>query len=121
MDEATKQALNAFVQKMIASAEQAGSFAVEQTPLLVQEWLRWQLWESVLIAVAAFVVAVVLAVITRRLLYRDDWDDFMPFQILAGIGAVIASGVAFQHAALALKVFVAPRVVILEKFMDLVR
>lgn len=120
MSDATKQALEQFVQKMLSGAEQAGEFAVEQAPLLVQEWLRWQVVDN---AMALVVFAALAWAAWRFFRVARRWDDEAA-QVVGCVAAVaaVAAGLAALESMFSLvKVLVAPRVVVLEKFMELVR
>lgn len=119
MDEATKKALNEFVQTIIAAAQSGAQWTVEQTPILVQEWLTWQLvmW---LLWMLIWATPLVLSIVTwkRTLKYSEDAD--FPIIVLNGLGLVFFFPmlVCFGEA---LKVLIAPRVVVLEKFMELLK
>jgi heme/copper-type cytochrome/quinol oxidase subunit 2 len=120
VSEQTKQALEQFVQKMLAGAEQAGAFAVEQTPLLVQEWLRWQLVSSLLMAIVLVVPTLVLLFVGWR--YRQSiWEDEHPLPVFAFVLSLIPGVAMAVNIIHATKVYIAPRVVILEMFAHLVQ
>lgn len=119
MDEATKQALNEFIQKIIAGAE----LAVGHAPVLVQEWLRWQLIR-VSVATAIFfalsLAAFLLARFAKR--YKDE-HPYSDAEVGVVFGLVISIGFGLLTIGSCLdivKVLVAPSVVILEKFASLV-
>lgn len=125
MDETTKKALNDFILEVIEGARTATNFAIEQTPLLVQEWIHWH----ISLAIFTFVV-VLFAILTGALLMRaatkKSWGEGVPFaQGLGGVlifffllvgspgwGPVILYGV---------KAYVAPRVFLVETLIHLVR
>jgi hypothetical protein len=128
MDEATKNALNEFVQQAISATKAAGQWSAEQAPLLVQEWLSWQLAES-----AAWMVLALLAVVPCALGLRmlrakhaecaasKDWSvrlDTLDYNIASALVAIMVAGLvfaAFVNALHAVKVIVAPRVVVVEQ------
>ena len=136
MDEATKQAMNTFVQQMIAAAQNSAQWTADQAPLLVQEWLRWQLYSSVFWAVfgVGLISIGALVIRTSRSWYlaeeaenktRHYSSDPLPY-VAAGVVcgvAPLALGlvVAFVNLSMILKVIIAPRVVVLEKLMTLVK
>lgn len=127
MDETTKQALGEFVEKMLKAAESGATWTAEQAPLVVQEWLRWKMAEAVVTAsvlVVVFCVGIVAAVASWR--NWSDWcadDDLLHIIATAAVAVagIIAGANSVWWIMLALKVWLAPRVVILEKFADLVK
>lgn|SRR3990167_2475004 len=124
MNETTQQALEQFVQKMLTAVEQGASWTAEQAPLVVQEWLRWQMVEAASRAALMVVLCVVFGWLSRRCLAKMREHSLDPWEVPAGLAAVVSlvSGVLAGVAALdALKVYLAPRVVVLEKFVDLIK
>lgn len=122
MDEATKKALNEFVQQMITAAQTGAQWTADQAPLLVQEWLRWQLVSSILYAMVLILIGAVLLYATVKMIRGGkDKDYYMPGPLFTGIGAVFVFVPAFGHIMQAVKVYVAPRVVVIEQFIHLVR
>lgn len=123
MNEATKQALEQFVTKMLAAAEQGATWTADQAPLVVQEWLRWQLVNSALWAVVLVAITVAIFIKTLPWARRERHDDVD--HAVAWAFYVAAQGMTFIVAAIwveaLLKVTLAPRVVVLEKFMSLVK
>ena len=121
MSDATKQALEQFVTKMLAAAEQGASWTADQAPLLVQEWLRWQLASSLALGIATLVLGLACVVVTWKLCVHKYWDDLVPLQAIPAIVAFALLGASGHHVLLAIKVYVAPRVVVLEKFAELIK
>jgi heme/copper-type cytochrome/quinol oxidase subunit 1 len=117
---ATKQALEQFVTKMLAAAEQGATWTADQAPLLVQEWLRWQLAQSVLLTVLLLGGAVILGRTTARWFRDDDIWPETPLPLFSSLvtGVLLLFGCAALFDAV--KVYLAPRVVVLEKFVDLI-
>lgn len=133
MSEQTKQALETFVQKILSLAESSTDFAVEQIPLVVQEWLTWMAVEHamwVVFQLSIPVAAYLLVGKVGRIIYEEE-DETKDAEILAitrviRIVAAAVLGTMFGLAAMwnltvVVKVWLAPRVVVLEKFADLVR
>ena len=124
MDEITKKALEEFVQKMLSAVEQGATFTAEQAPLVVQEWLRWQMVEALVIATILLILSVGSSLFSRwcwsnkRKDPTRDWEFGSVFLIGAAIGFALFSLVVYMEA---LKIYLAPRVVVLEKFVDLLK
>lgn len=124
MSDPTKQALEQFVLQIIEAAKSGAEWTSIQTPLLVQEWLRWQLAEAS-IHLLLGVVALVVALWATRRAYRADWDlgpsvDNLGMAFLGGMGFFLSPKIIVNGLIIA-KVLVAPRVVVFEKFMDLLK
>lgn len=135
MTSETQKALEAFVLQVIDAAKSGASWTAEQTPLLVQEWLRWQLWSTglisglgvaLLIASLAFVVAEYRRdgkEYTSKRGYTNVYDfgdevvRLVPAFFLGFIGLAITG----TNLPSFIKVLVAPRVVVFEKFMEIIK
>lgn len=124
MSDDTRAALEQFVQQMLRAAEQGATWTVEQAPLVVQEWLRWQLIEALFLGCLGVGVLVFAAAAAYRA-YRWSGDyGTEGLGIAAGIVALfsmVLGVVMSSQFLLALKVYVAPRVVVLEKFAELLK
>jgi hypothetical protein len=118
MTDETKKALEAFVLQMIDAAKSGASWTAEQAPILVQEWLRWQLVEAIIIIVTLTIGSVLFGAIAKHYWHDIDDNPVPFFALLAGI--ILWVPLFFNILALA-KVLVAPRVVVFEKFMELVK
>lgn len=128
MDEATKQALGEFVQKMLSAVERSADWTSQQAPLVVQEWLRWQMAEALLWAAFQIAVAITIPLMVHRIILAiTEGDKYAASG--ARIGRMVASGItlvvfgipATFNLLVALQVYLAPRVVVLEKFAQLVK
>jgi heme/copper-type cytochrome/quinol oxidase subunit 2 len=120
MDEATKQALNAFVLQTLDIAKTASAWTAEQAPILVQEWLRWQMFAAwgwaFVFAVVTGVIAT-LAVFCWRQHREDPGSDYVIGATVLSVATVVPFAISVAWVFDAVKVLVAPRVVVLEKFM----
>lgn len=124
MTDQTKQALEQFILQIIDAAKNGATWTAEQTPLLVQEWLRWQ-------AVEAGVWSIVAAIVFGALAYgsyfcwrkknenpREDWEIGGTLFGVFACGALVPLVVCSLTV---LKVLIAPRVVVFEQFMRLMQ
>lgn len=126
MDEATKQALNQFVAKMLSAAEQSATWTADQAPLVIQEWLRWELiinavWSGIWLG--AF-VAVWMASAKMIVLGNSDHGDddiIAAAWVIRVIFGVVFCGLSIGYALDSMKVYAAPKVVVLEYFASLVK
>jgi hypothetical protein len=114
MDEATKTALNAALQQAIAAAQNASTWTSGQVPELVAEWLRWQMFSSLFFAGIGLCIMLLVVWALRKV---DDWTEDALFCFMFLGGAVLTVVNLYS----AMQVWVAPRVVIVEKLMELVK
>lgn len=124
MDETTQKALNEFVQQVISAAQTGAQWTAEQAPLVVQEWLQWQLTEALLLGCLGVVVLVFAAAAAYRAARWSGDYETEGLAVITGVVAAIsiaAGATLSSHFLVALKVYVAPRVVVLEKFAELVK
>ena len=116
-----------YLETMESGIEKAVDFSAEQAPLVIQEYLTWMFWESI-IAGTALLLAAIGAWILLRIIY---WATKEASQVDKEMARSIAWGIAFLaniivlpfsglNYMIALKVVVAPRVIILEKLAELV-
>lgn len=123
------------MQKMLGAllewAQQGGAFVKEQAPLYVQELLAWRFWSAAMTAglcAAVFIVAFkVNRWVTRRYSEETEAHGFMagePFfagavvTVIACIGSLVM-GIGATYSAV--KVKVAPRVVVVEALREAVK
>ena len=123
MTEQTEQALTESVTEIIGWVEQAKDFAVEQAPGVVQELLAWQLWSNAVGCVTFLVLAAAFMFLLntgiQRLRVNEYSDSGIDMTIIGGIGlAVTALGVPIFGLA-AVKVLIAPKLVVLEALKGL--
>ena len=120
MNDATKQALNDFILKLVQGLDTAATFTAEQTPLLVQEYLDWIFWSSLLGAVASIAGLMIAAAVFR---WTRNYYKMNPRSNNPGPGFTCAAAAVLSIpltlntiycAAFVLKVSVAPRLVIIE-------
>ena len=128
MDEELKQRVTGYLDALEGSVAKAGMFVTEQAPIAVQEFLAWTFWESLILGLLciAGVIGVVLTESQWLLPFikkcEDPTDRSMCtfLSIVGSIGLVTILSVGGAANVLdAVKVSVAPRVVILEKVASL--
>lgn len=118
MNEQTQQALNDFVTQAIGAAKAGAAWTAEQSPLLVQEWLRWYLADHAISAGIFLAVLVPLALVCRSWWRKADWeygpDEYAAGIIVCSIGVCVCAVGAVVNGMGVAKVLVAPRVVVIE-------
>lgn len=144
MSPETQKALEAFVMQIIEAAKSGAAWTSEQTPLLVQEWLQWQLtsalmtliiWGSFLLIFWLFAFQFIpnwcyAVEFNGRVDRSDQVERAKSSKVTARvIGCVVAGVVSIPtliggiipSLMLTLKVLVAPRVVVFEKFLEVLK
>jgi hypothetical protein len=128
MNEELQRRISSYLDAIETYAQGAGEFATEQAPLVAQEYLSWMFWSSLLtIAACALVITVCTCIMYSAVRYivrsKDSWDDhpqalFLVFPIMFIFFSAVH---AVDNIHVAVKVKVAPRVVLLEKVVELSR
>lgn len=127
-----EERVSKYLDAMESMADKAGNFVADQTPLVAQEFLLWEFWSAIFAAIGfVFVAAAIIAasrwVWNRRPEYVKGGLDNDPYWLVGCLAiAVFLSNFIFLVAAVnratrAVKVRVAPRVVLLETVRDFVR
>lgn len=122
MNEELQKAIVDIAKGLQRAGEGAGQFAMDQAPLLAQEFIRWQVVGGLMLGV----VCGVLAAWALRCLYRFIWrnedldisDKVMPTIFIMPAVLVLAM-MCSRGIADATKALVAPRVVLIEKAAEL--
>lgn len=94
------------------------SFVAEQAPLFIQEYLTWEFTEATIFAVIFFLLSIATGKSTHWWFKRDkDWHTAFPIILMfMSVFCAIATIGYTRHA---IKVKVAPRVVLMEKVKEL--
>ena len=71
MNELEKQ-LSVILEKAINVAEQTGEFAIEQAPLLLQEFYQWHIVKSILMIAVFFWIMLVFRLISLKFGTKDE-------------------------------------------------
>jgi hypothetical protein len=129
MNEEIKNRIDGYLDAIQSSAQQAGEIIAEQTPLVAQEFLAWYFWDSVTFAIIALIVFSFTSIATyvglQKSLEAIDSDsemaDLVPLMIFPVMLLILSGGFALENIRCAMKVSVAPRVVLLEEVSKLSR
>lgn len=127
MNEEIQQRITKYLDAIESQASSAGDFVVEQTPLLAQEYLAWEFWSSVINSVALLPVGVALAIcciLGFRAFWKCENREQHPEVVILIVPLLLSFACFLQSVDLgrrAVKVSVAPRVVLLEKVSELVK
>lgn len=134
MDEQLKTKLMTYLDGLEKAAQKVGDVAATEVPATVQEWLQWRMWESFLSCGVWLVAAVLSAALLYSLvkwaksIIKKDPELPDPIIVFPVVASVLAS-VLFLHSIYwsassfrdGIKCVVAPRVVILEKIVELTK
>jgi hypothetical protein len=122
----TRDIINSFLTELLEFSKDAGAFAKEQVPLVLQEYVKWGIAEGLMIFFGCSLYIIGFAYGAKRWAidaHRGD-DDLAAFLYLM-IGGIL-SLMAFVGALVdgilpAIKAIVAPRVYLIEKLSDLIK
>ncbi len=132
MNDEIQKRLSTYMGVLEESLKSAKDFTVAEAPLYVRELLLWEFWHNVVSGSALLLVALVVAVavpLVIRRFFRSEYFTNMhsvdqtgaTFMTFMGSGLILVFGFcapvlnAYARFETALKVSVAPRVVLLEK------
>lgn len=138
MNDAMKQKLTEAVGMVVDGMKKTGDFALDQAPLVAQEFIAWEIWYGALMFVGGlilFFVGVIGAL--KWFIYCEDqlkkcekaknneyhscgWQDSKMFMIFA-IVPIIFGIAGICQIERAIKASVAPRIVIIEKMADIAK
>jgi len=121
INEEIKQKMVEYLQTFEAGVKKAGEFSAEQAPLVVQEFLRWEIVCNGFFGVVMGVLLLAVFATAIRYHFKVDGEEKAFVWIFAAIPLVafgIAFGTCFERAG---KAWIAPRIVVLEKISTLVK
>lgn len=126
MNEQMQQEILKYLQTFQSGVEKAGTFTAEQAPLVIQEFIRWEIFGNLFIGIILSLFGYYFVKLYVRLYkqnekksYDERNDDIGLMGVFGGIFILtIFTGVicVFSHT---LKAIVAPRIVIIEKISEL--
>ena len=115
------------------SAESVGTFAAQQTPLYVNEYISWCFYEALLLALWGIFLILLCIPLVKAFKLGDKWNKQNeygcgcggPIMALSVVAMIAAAGIGFIMFASgvedAVKVKVAPRVVLVDKVLDITK
>lgn len=129
MDEELKQKLSEYLDQLESGIQQAGGFVIDEVPLVVKEYLNWEIYSYGFSAVVSLIVAILFSVFFIKLLkYLNTTDEidtdcgpYVLCWILSGFITIISLVTCVSNTYSMIKPIVAPRVVIIEKISELTR
>lgn len=128
MNDEINQRIVSYLDAIESTASTAGEFVAEQTPLVAQEYLAWYFYSSLMASAFCLVVMLVTAYAIKkvyRLLVPKGGDlsqhPEVTLLLFPAILLVLSCFFAVYNASYAVKVCVAPRIVLLEKAAELAK
>jgi len=123
-EEKIKEILPALQEKMLNWANKTEAFASEQIPLLVEEILLWNFWESVMMAVIAFII-IALSVWCLRICVITDIDkedeEFYRISSVVALVTSIPSVIVFTVQLFEIaKITITPRLYLVNYLKDMI-
>ncbi len=124
--EILKELTVTFAKEMLELLKSTKEFVVEQSPLIIQELINWEIVNSIAGTLMLWVISAALLIISWKYIdYKVERYDVLPPPVcpkvvLSGVAGVLllASTACIMNT---LKVLVAPRVFLIEYFSNLVR
>lgn len=122
MNDELKTKMLEYLQQFENQIKEAGEFAKSEVPLVVQEYLQWQILSNLATALMFIAGAIFIQIFFGRLIERlVQEEEKTPARIFLGAVVLMLFIFAMPPAHSAAKAHVAPRVVILEKIGELVK
>jgi hypothetical protein len=124
IDEELKNKLTEYLVSLESGLKSAKDFSTEQVPLVVQEYLNWIFWSNLallllFITIFSFMVFVINQI--RKRVSDDNATDCYFVMFFIGLFSLFPLLGLMECGAKAMKVKIAPRIVIIEKVADLVK
>ncbi len=125
-----EEKLSKYTDAIEKAIESGTEFTIAQAPEVIREYLAWMFWGSFIVSVISAIVGGVSLVVVYRLSASakkelSSSEDCVPFStiwIVVLITVVVCGAKSFcESATTALKVSVAPRLVVLEKLSSLAK
>lgn len=137
MDEKLKEQGIAYLSKMLNQLEKGTDFVVEQTPLVVQEYLTWSLWESVILSVF-LIIPIFVGWVVYHYWWKaaKEWDlpsyscgfdqgtrtvSRVVAIVINWAATIILSINSIMYVLQAVKIWLAPRVFLIEQLAQFVK
>lgn len=127
MNDELKARLTKYLDALEAGVAKGGDFIGDQAPEVAREWLAWEFWDSITIAVV-FLLAAILCGFAVRLVAKMETpasDDAKTSLSILALGLLVLIGLSLfmiaSYGKAAVKVCVAPRVVLIEKVAEVVK
>jgi hypothetical protein len=116
----TRDIINSFLTELLEFSKDAGAFAKEQVPLVLQEYIAWGVASSVVWMLPFLVMLFFIARVWKWALREAEGSD--GFSVAAAIvyTVVMLPGIIYNLLDLT-KAIVAPRVYLIETLTDLIR
>jgi len=130
MNEQLQQALAALLNKTVAGVEAGASFLQTELPDVIQQLLTWKLASSILTAIIC-AISIALIFVTFKAINRGVkseqglWHDYdspfnglsfcgFLFYILGSVGCIPLAFELFSNAGVALQIWLAPKIYLIE-------
>ena len=117
----TEETINQILIKALEVAEKTGEFAIEQAPLLLQEFYAWHTVKYIMGAFFFIIPLIVFVYSVKKVQNKYDEDDLdnFPFLVAAGISGaitIIALAIAIDSIYNLVFITVAPKLYLIEYF-----
>tara|TARA_R110002050_G_scaffold108009_2_gene218590 strand:+ start:353 stop:709 length:357 start_codon:yes stop_codon:yes gene_type:complete len=114
-----EELLRPLVEKAISGIEKGVDFAIEQAPLLVQEFYNWHIAETVIYLVISVILLSIPYVMYRLDKKYDFSNEIILFPVFVSLVSFLIGVIMFVAGLLDLvKLIVAPRLYLIEYFLN---
>jgi hypothetical protein len=122
INEEIKTKVVEYLQNFEAGVKKASEFSAEQAPLVVREFLAWEIARNSLFAIVLGAALLTVLVVAYRLQSKTDDPELKVILWLCAAVPLVGFGIGFGTCAEdAGKAYLAPRIVVLEKISELVK
>lgn len=108
-----EETLSTILEKSLELAERTGEFAIEQAPLLLQEFYAWHTITAVMGIAIAVLLAIVIHLITKRLVKNTEDEVLWAVEFFQIIPLLILCVNAYELAF----IITAPKLYLIEYFI----
>lgn len=119
MNEELKQRANELLLKLLNGVEEGSGFLIGELPEVLEQLLMFKAVEALIISGCLAIVAVVILESARRL--RNFCEDATPGSYLLSFAAIFPLALAVREALPAIKIWIAPKVYLLEYAAEVVK
>lgn len=116
----TRDIVNQFLTELLEFSKDAGAFAKEQVPLVLQEYIAWGIASSIVWMLPFLFAAYFLPRVWRWAIECADGSEGLSIFAAIAMSAVVVSTVIY-HVLEITKAVVAPRVYLIETLSDLLK
>lgn len=124
MNEELQKVLASLVEKSMKLAEETGTWALEQAPLLIEQFLRWEFYSHLFLLVISIIILIASYFLGKLAIKENEktYSEMNDFFFLGGmVGSIIGTvaGLPMFFISIYTMIFikVAPEIYLIQKFI----